>query len=80
MHFCPKHAGLNAPFARVYPGASGLRRGEAAHKVIEREDYTNGDQVQMFGGKAVMAVQTERVDGYDTHVYAPTATIKRSEW
>lgn len=79
MHFCPKHAGLNAPFARVHRGAAGLRRGEVAHRVIEREDFIGTDVGVAFAGrKAVMAVHTERSDGHDTHVYPATATIKRS--
>ena len=81
MHFCSKHGGLNAPFAPVPPKAEGLRRGQVAHRVIERGDYIGRDiGVAFAGGKAVMAVHTERSDGHDTHVYPAAATIKRSEW
>ena len=77
MHFCAKHGGLNTPFARVYGNAQQLRRGEAAHRVIERGDYIGVDiGVAFAGSKAVMAVHTERSDGHDTHVYAPAATLR----
>ena len=77
MHFCPKHGGLNAPFAAVPPKAEGLRRGEITHRLVERGDDIGADiGVAFAGSKAVMAVHTERSDGHDTHVYAPAATLR----
>jgi hypothetical protein len=80
MHRCGKHAGLDMPFARVYGSAQQLRRGEAAHRVVERGDYLNGDRgVPMVGGVAVMVVQTERNEGYDCHVFAPVASVRAGD-
>ena len=77
MHRCPKHAGLDMPYAPVHGRAQQLRRGEVVHRIVERGDYTNGDRgIAMSNGLAVMAVHTERNDGHDTHVYAPVATAR----
>jgi hypothetical protein len=43
-------------------------------KVVEREDYINGDKVQLHDGRPVMAVTVERPDGQDSIVFAPAAT------
>lgn len=81
MHFCAKHGGLNAPFAKVERNREGLRRGDVVHRLIERGDYIGKEVgVAHANGMAVMAVHTERSDGHDTHVYPAIATLKRSEW
>lgn len=46
--------------------------------VNEREDYINNDVVQVDGNnRPVMSVTTEREDGIDCAVYAPTASIRK---
>jgi hypothetical protein len=46
-------------------------------EAVEREDYINGDLVQVDGdGRPVMSVITTRDDGQDCTVYAPTATAR----
>ena len=43
----------------------------------EREDYINGEDVQLDGrGRPVMNVITEREDGTDCTVYAPSVSAK----
>lgn len=45
-------------------------------EAVEREDYINGDLVQVDGnGRPVMSVVTTRSDGQDCSVYAPAATL-----
>jgi hypothetical protein len=71
MHPCKALSGFLAPFARV----DGSDLQGVVHRVVEREDYIAGEHVRLDGeGRPVMAIRTERADGYDTHVYAPTAT------
>jgi hypothetical protein len=71
MHPCRGLAGFLAPFAQVH----GNDLTGVTHRVVEREDYIAGERVQVDGdGRPVMAIHTERQDGYDTHVYAATAT------
>jgi hypothetical protein len=43
-------------------------------RTVEREDYIGGDLVQVHEGRPIMAVVTEREDGQDVTVFAPTAT------
>lgn len=46
-------------------------------EAVEREDYVNGDLVQLDGdGRPVMSVITTRPDGQDCSVYAPAATLR----
>lgn len=49
-------------------------------EAVEREDYTNGDLVQVDGnGRVIMATVTTRNDGMDTTIYAPAATARETE-
>jgi hypothetical protein len=71
FHPCPKVNGFTTPYARVH----GRELVGVVHRVVEREDYIGSERVQTDGaGRPVMAIRTERADGYDTHVFAPTAT------
>jgi hypothetical protein len=45
----------------------------------EREDYIGTDQVRLTAGRPVMSVTTERDDGRDVVVFAPTATARVKE-
>lgn len=67
LHPCPKLPGsMIAPL---------IREGQSAKIFVrEREDYIGREQVQLMGGRPVMALITERSDGSnDATVYAPTA-------
>ena len=69
-HLCAGLRGLVAPMVW-----SGVR---AKVEAVEREDYTNGDDVQLDAdGRPVMAVVTTRDDGQDCAVFAPTAHGRR---
>lgn len=69
MHACRGLKGLTAPMV-----PAGTR---AEHRALEREDYVNGDNVQVDGeGRPVMSVITVRDDGQDCTVYAPTASAR----
>jgi hypothetical protein len=69
MHACRGLAGLTAPMV-----PAGTR---AVHRAVEREDYINGDLVQLDGnGRPVMAIVTTRDDGEDCTVFAPAATLR----
>lgn len=71
MHPCRGLAGFLTPFARV----DGSDLQGVVHRVVERGDYIAGEKVRLDGdGRPIMAISTEHDDGYDTHVYAPTAT------
>ena len=77
MHPCPKLAGLAAPFVQVHRGQD-LAKGSVVHRVVERGDWVGKERgIPIAGGKAVMALHTERADGHDTHVFAPTAIAER---
>lgn len=79
MHPCPKLGGLATPYAEVHRGQE-LARGTVTHRVVERGDWIGKERgIPVVGGTAVMAVHTERADGHDTHVYAPTAVAVRGE-
>jgi hypothetical protein len=62
--------GLTAP---MIPEGSGFK--VTAH---EREDYIGSEDVQYADGRPVMQVVTERPDGTDVLVYAPTAHSRTS--
>jgi hypothetical protein len=72
FHTCPGLRGLTAPMV-----LAGTKAKVEAH---EREDYVNGEAVQLDPerGRPVQSVITTRDDGQDTTVYAPTATGKGS--
>lgn len=71
FHTCPGLRGLTAPLVQA-----GTRVKVTA---VEREDYVGGDFVQTdAAGRPVMAVVTERDDGNDVMVFAPTATATGS--
>ncbi|MGR6922559.1 hypothetical protein ACU635_50610 [[Actinomadura] parvosata] len=49
-------------------------------RAVEREDYVGRELVQLDGnGRPIMAVITEREDGQDCTVYAPTAVASGEE-
>lgn len=65
FHNCSAMFGLTMPM---------LREGEAAKVTVsEREDYINGEDVQLVDGVPVMNVTVDRDSGQDVVVYAPTA-------
>ena len=68
FHTCLGLRGLTAPLIQL-----GVR---AEVTLVEREDYIGEDKVQLDPelGRPVMAVVTQRDDGQDTAVFAPTAT------
>ena len=68
FHICPALRGLTAPM--VPQGTN------AKVELREREDYVNGENVQLDPekGRPVMSVVTTRDDGQDVAVFAPTAT------
>lgn len=71
FHVCPKLRGLTAP---MVPAGT-----KAKVTLREREDYVNGDNVQLDPERRrpVMSIVTERDDGkQDVAVFAPTATAK----
>jgi hypothetical protein len=71
FHPCRGLAGLMVPFV---PDGT-----DCKVEAVEREDYTNGDLVQVDGnGRVIMAASITRDDGEDRVVYAPTATAKGS--
>jgi len=68
-HTCPGLKGLTAPMVEA-----GTR---AKVTAVEREDYIGNETVQLSPeGRPVMAVVTEREDGNDVTVFAPTATAR----
>lgn len=66
FHACPGLHGLTAPMI-----AAGTK---AKVTAVEREDYIGEDKVFLHHGRPIMAVATERNDGTDRAVFAPTAT------
>lgn len=73
MHPCSGLGGFLAPFARV----DGSDLVGVTHRIIERGDYIGNETVAVDDtGRPVMAIHTEHADGYDTHVYAATATAQ----
>ena len=73
MHTCPGLGGILAPLV-----PEGMR---CKVEAIEREDAVGSEQGIRFDehGRAIMAVRTMRDDGYDTAVFAPSATMTRDE-
>jgi hypothetical protein len=71
FHPCRGLAGLTAPMV-----PEGARAKVTAH---EREDYIGAEDVQLDGnGRPIMQVVTERTDGTDVIVFAPTAHSRNS--
>ena len=71
-HTCPGLRGLTAP---MVPAGTKVKV-----STVEREDYIGNEQVQLdSSGRPVMAVITEREDGNDVTVFAPTATARSVE-
>lgn len=73
FHACPKLRGLTAPML-----PAGMKAKVVVH---EREDYINGEHVQLDPelGRPVMSVETVRDDGSnDLIVFAPTAVGRAS--
>jgi predicted RNA-binding Zn-ribbon protein involved in translation (DUF1610 family) len=68
MHICPKLHGLTTPMVQV-----GVKANVTARL---REDYVGTEKVQTapFDGRPYMSIVTERDDGQDAVVFAPTAT------
>jgi len=68
FHQCPGLGGIIAPM---------LPKGTKAKvHAVEREDYIGNEQVRLQNGRPIMAVVTEREDGQDVAVFAPTARIE----
>lgn len=70
-HNCPGKGMLTIPM---------VREGEKAKVTFnEREDYINGDGVQVDGNnRPIMNVTVEREDGIDCSVFAPVVTTGTS--
>lgn len=69
FHTCSKLRGLSAPMVPVGT--------KAKVELREREDYVNGDKVQLDPERQrpVMSIVTTRDNGQDVAVFAPAATI-----
>jgi hypothetical protein len=65
FHPCQGLRGITAPLVR-----SGVR---AKVYTREREDYIGKEKVQMHNGRPVMSIVTERDNGSDLVIFAPTA-------
>lgn len=71
VHRCPKMGGMTTPYVR--------KGAKAKISLVHREDYVGNEIVQKDDqGRPVMAIVTEREDGIDTRVFAPTAIGKGS--
>lgn len=71
FHPCPKMGGLIAPML-----PAGTKAKVTAH---EREDYVGSEIVRLNDdGRPVMSITTEREEGQDVVVFAPTATASGS--
>jgi len=69
FHTCAGLRGLTAPLL-----LAGTRAKVTAH---EREDYVGTEHVQTDdAGRPIMSITTERDDGQDVVVFAPTATAR----
>lgn len=75
LHACPRWAGLAVALVEVHDNQT---TPTARHRLIARDDYVGRERGVIFGpgGIPIAAVHTERGDGsYDTHVFAPVASI-----
>lgn len=69
MHTCPKMGMLTAPMIPDGVKAKVTRR--------DREDYVGNEMVQKDeNGRPIMSIVTERDDGTDVIVFAPSATAR----
>lgn len=66
LHKCSGHGGMLLPMV-----PAGIK---AKVTLVEREDYINGEQVQMHEDRPVMAATVTREDGEDRVIFAPAAT------
>lgn len=72
FHACKGLKGITAP---MLPAGT-----KAKVTAVEREDYIGNEDVQLSPeGRPVMSVVTEREDGNDVVVFAPTAHAKAEE-
>lgn len=72
FHACSGLAGMTAP---MVPEGTSVKV-----TAIEREDYIGDEDVQTdANGRPVMQVVTERADGTDVIVFAPTAHSRSSQ-
>lgn len=71
FHSCSGMSGLTAPLV-----PAGIKAKVSAH---EREDYVGSEKVFLHDGRPVMSITTERDDGQDVVVFAPTATARAQE-
>ncbi len=68
FHQCPGLQGIIAPM---------LPKGTKAKvTAVEREDYVGQENVRLQNGRPIMSVVTERDDGQDVAVFAPTARLE----
>lgn len=65
FHPCKGLQGITAPLVRAGVRAQVYTR--------EREDYIGKEKVQMHNGRPVMSIVTERDNGQDLVLFAPTA-------
>lgn len=79
LHRCAGQKGLLVPFVEVV--GVDLAKHSHVHRIVERGDWAGTEQGLMTDadGKVVMAVQTEREDGYDTHVFPAAAGLTTRE-
>lgn len=72
MHTCPKMGMLSAPML--------LKGTKAKVYSVEREDYVGKDIVRLNdAGRPIMSIVTERENGQDAIVFAPTAVMRASD-
>lgn len=72
FHACRGLFGLTAPLV-----PAGTR---CEVRAVEREDYVGDEKVLLAAnGRPVMSVVTEREDGTDVIVFAPTATARTKD-
>lgn len=71
FHACSGLRGLTAPML-----PAGTKAKVSAH---EREDYIGNERVFLHDGRPVMSITTERDDGQDVVVFAPTANGRAQE-
>lgn len=69
LHPCQAHAGFRLPMVAERP--DGGRDGHV--RLVDREDYVGGEDVQLMDGRPIMRAEVVREDGNDAWVYAPTA-------